>query len=160
LISELHLAEMIQDGTSKENPVLARLEKAINDHDLDLMVSCFSSDDYESTFPAHPDRHFRGVEQLKSNWSAIFGGVPNLRAKLLRQASNGNTSWAEWEWDGNRVDNARFSMRGVTIQGITGNRIAWARLYMEPVVGDNGTDGVIKRELIGSRLESNNLPQF
>jgi len=125
------------------NEVLVNLGNAINEHNLDLMASCFAKD-YQSSFPAHPDRDFHGIDQMKSNWSKIFAGVPNIRAKLLRKASFGETFWTEWEWEGKRVDGTPFNMRGVTIQEIRENRIVWARLYMEPVVYGSGGEAAIK----------------
>ena len=134
--------------------MLANLENAINAHDLDLMASCFERD-YHSSFPAHPDRDFHGIDQMKSNWSKIFAGVPNITAKLLRQASFGETFWAEWEWEGKRVDGTPFNMRGVTIQGIQKNRIVWARMYMEPVTVGRGVDVAIREAITTNHSELN-----
>ena len=141
------MTALVEEKTvSEELGLLSRLERAINSHDLELMVACFASD-YQSSFPAHPDRDFHGTDQMKSNWSKIFMGVPNIRAKLLRQVTSGDTSWGEWEWEGRKVDGAPFAMCGVTIQGIQENRIVWTRLYMEPIVEGGGVDAAIRREI-------------
>ncbi len=42
-------------------------------------------------------------------------------------------------WEGSYRDGSPFRMRGVTVTGVRDGRIAWARLYMEPVEED-GTD--------------------
>lgn len=115
---------------------LAKIQRAINQHNLDALTECFDPD-YESTFPLHVGRAFRGHGQLRTNWSQIFGAVPDICADLLRSAENGDTMWAEWEWRGTRVDGAPFLLAGVTIQGVQDGRVVWGRLYMEPV----GTDG-------------------
>jgi ketosteroid isomerase-like protein len=112
--------------------VLERLRYAIGQRDLEALAACFEPD-YDSVFPAHPDRAFRGHGQMRRNWAQIFGMVPDLEAELLRSAVEGDTAWAEWEWRGTRADGAPFVMRGVTIQGVRAGRIAWARLYMELV---------------------------
>src|ERR1051325_11909106 len=52
-----------------------RLIEAINDHDLERMVSCFASG-YVNETPAHPLRSFTGNEQVRTNWSQIFASVP------------------------------------------------------------------------------------
>ncbi len=129
--------------------VVELLQQAINGHDLDALAACFASD-YRSEFPAHPDRTFRGHEQMRRNWAQIFGGVPDLAATLLACTVAGETAWAEWDWRGTRRDGAPFAMRGVTIQGIAGGRIAWVRLYMEPVEAVGvGSDAAVRRDVAG-----------
>jgi ketosteroid isomerase-like protein len=129
-------------------PIVAveRLRDAINSHDVEAMVACFTAR-YESSFPAHPDRAFQGTEQVRANWGSIFGGVPDLTATLLGTAVQGDAVWAEWEWKGTRRDGAPFHHRGVTIQGADGNQLSWARLYMEPVDIGRGVDASIQEAL-------------
>ena len=79
--------------------VVERLNAAMNAHDLEAFLACFQ-DDYESEQPAHPDRAFRGREQVRRNWSAVFDGVPDFRSELLRSAADGDTVWSEWHWQG------------------------------------------------------------
>jgi hypothetical protein len=57
--------------------VVQRLLEAINAHDLEAMVACFA-DDYVNEWPAHPQRGFRGSQQVRRNWSQLFAGVPDL----------------------------------------------------------------------------------
>ncbi len=126
--------------------VVERLREAINRHDLDALAACFAPD-YRSEFPVHPDRAFRGHEQMRKNWSQIFGAVPDIEAMLLRCTSDRDTAWAEWEWRGARADGTPFVMRGVTIQGIQRTQIAWVRLYMEPVHEGTGADAAVRHLL-------------
>lgn len=128
--------------------VIERLRDAINAHDLDALAACFAPD-YASEFPAHPDRVFRGTEQMRKNWAQIFGGVPDIRAALLGCVADGQTAWAEWEWTGSRADGAPFAMRGVTVQGVESDRIAWVRLYMESVQEGAGHAAAIRRDVGG-----------
>lgn len=111
---------------------IERLQQAMNDHDLEAMTDCFQPD-YQSTFPAHPSRAFRGHESMRMNWTGIFAGVPDLETTLLTAVVDGDTVWAEWSWQGNKRDGTPFAMAGITLQGVQDGRIAWARLYMEPV---------------------------
>jgi ketosteroid isomerase-like protein len=137
------------ESGSSTTAVLERLREAVNRHDLDALAACFDPD-YHSEFPAHPDRTFRGHEQMRKNWTQIFGAVPDIEAVLLRCASEGDTAWAEWEWTGTRSDGAPFAMRGVTVQGVQHDRIAWTRLYMEPVQeGGGGADEGVRQSLAG-----------
>jgi ketosteroid isomerase-like protein len=128
--------------------VVERLRDAINAHDLEALVDCFA-DDYDSEQPAHPERAFRGNEQVRTNWAQMLGGVPDLRAEILSSAVDGDAVWAEWSWRGTRADGVPLDMRGVTVTGVVDSRVSWARLYMEPVERagpDVGT--AIRRDLL------------
>jgi ketosteroid isomerase-like protein len=123
------------ETVSDARAVVRRLQAATNAHDLDALVDCFAPD-YLSEIPVHPARTFRGSEQVRRNWTQILAGVPDLHSELVREVVDGNVAWAEWEWSGTRRDGAPHLMRGITILGIEGGRIAWARFYMEPVIDD------------------------
>jgi len=112
--------------------VAERLLAAMNAHDLDAFADCFA-EDYDSHQPAHPDRAFRGREQARSNWAAIFEGVPDFRAELVREDVAGDVEWSEWSWRGTHADGSPLEMAGVIVGGVRDGRLAWARLYVEPV---------------------------
>jgi uncharacterized protein (TIGR02246 family) len=122
----------MSDAGSTGEQVVARLQEAMNAHDLEAFVACMA-EDYDSVQPAHPDRAFRGREQVRANWSEVFAGVPDFRAEVVRVAAVGDTAWSEWRWQGTRTDGGRLDMAGVVIFGLRDDRIAWARLYIEPV---------------------------
>jgi ketosteroid isomerase-like protein len=125
--------------------LLERLLAAVNSHDLDGLVACFD-DDYVNENPAHPQRGFRGSEQVRRNWSQIFAGVPQINARVLRSAVDGVTLWSEWEMTGTRTDGAAFDMRGVFIYGIADDRAKWARMFLEPVETSSGdADALLAR---------------
>lgn len=117
--------------------VLERLIAAMNQHDLDAMVACYAGD-YLNETPAHPQRGFRGNEQVRTNWTAIFTGVPDLRVDVPRHAVDGDRLWTEWDVSGTRRDGADFLMRGVAIFGIADDVIASCRFYLEPVEQSSG----------------------
>jgi ketosteroid isomerase-like protein len=121
-------------GTGQANPkdVVERLRRAMNAHDLEAHVACMHPD-YQSAQPAHPNRGFGGREQVRKNWTAIYGAIPDFHAELLAVTAEGDTVWAEWHWTGNRADGSPFAMRGVTIFGVADDHIARGRLYMEEV---------------------------
>lgn len=112
--------------------VVERLIEALNAHDLDSFVDCFEPD-YQSEQPAHPERGFGGREQVRMNWSALFAEIPDIQAELLRTAVDEDTCWAELSIRGDRGDGSTLDLRGVIIHGISNDRIAWARLYLEEV---------------------------
>ncbi|EID80544.1 hypothetical protein W59_07559, partial [Rhodococcus opacus RKJ300 = JCM 13270] len=89
--------------------------------------------DYLNETPAHPARGFTGSEQVRRNWTEIFGGVPDLRARVLRWAVDGDTIWGEWEMVGTRRDGHPHLMRGVIVFGVDDGRAKWSRFYLEPV---------------------------
>ena len=128
-------------------PVIERLHSAINRHDIDALMDCFEPD-VRNELPTRPQRGFRGREELRSYWEQIIGTEGQFSAKLLRSTRADDIAWAEWCWHGERADGTPFARAGVTIYGLRGERIAWMRLYMEPVEGDPDTVGSwIMREL-------------
>jgi ketosteroid isomerase-like protein len=129
--------------------VVERLLEAINAHDLEAMVACFA-DDYVNEWPAHPQRGFRGSEQVRRNWSQIFSGVPDLRARLPRMVVDGDTVWTEWDLSGTRPDGAAHLMRGVSIFGVAGGRLAWVRFYLEPVEETSGDVDTFTHQTVGT----------
>jgi ketosteroid isomerase-like protein len=124
--------------------VAERLHAALNAHDLDAFVDLFA-EDYASEQPAHPDRAFRGREQVRRNWSSVFAGVPDFRAELLGAAASADVEWSEWRWRGTQSDGTVLDMAGVVVCGVRAGRMAWARLYMEPVDQDGaGIDAAVR----------------
>src|SRR5215210_7492927 len=122
--------------------VIERLSSAMNAHDLDAFVDCFDPN-YESEQPAHPDRHFTGREQVRQNWTAMFAGLPDFHAELVRTIGDDDTAWVEWHWTGTRRDATRLDARGACIFGIRNDHIAWGRLYMEDVEAGAGIDAAV-----------------
>jgi SnoaL-like domain len=120
--------------------VASRLRAATNAHDIDAFVACFDPE-YDSAQPAHPDRAFRGADQVRENWSAIFEGVKDFRAELIRADAAGDVEWSEWRWQGTGLD-----MAGVIVAGVRDGRMAWARLYVEPVeTAGAGIEAAVRR---------------
>lgn len=135
----------------KQGPtaVLQRLLVAVNAHDLDGLVACFA-DDYVNETPAHPKRGFRGGAQVRTNWTQIFAGVPDLRARVPRSAVDGGTLWTEWDISGTRTDGTAFLMRGVVIFSVTDHAITSARFYLEPVEETSGDVDAHTRRVVGN----------
>ena len=136
---------------SEQGPadVVQRLVEAINAHDLEAMVALFA-EDYVNEWPAHPQRGFRGNEQVRRNWSQIFAGVPDLQARLPRMAVDGDTVWTEWDMWGTRRDGATHLTRGVAIFDVTQGRLAKVRFYLEPVEESSGDVNAHTRRLMGT----------
>jgi ketosteroid isomerase-like protein len=124
-----------------------RLLRATNDHDLEAVVACFTSD-YRNETPAHPERSFNGTDQVRKNWMQIFGAIPDLTAEVLRCTVDGDTVWTEWEHRGSRPDGTAHVMRGVVIFGVADGRAAWARFYLEPLEEAAGNvDEAVRRQV-------------
>lgn len=121
-----------------------RLSDALNSRDAEQMAALFA-EDYESAQPLHPSRGFGGRDQVLSNWSAVFAGVPDFTAELIAWAVNGPVEWGEWDWRGSHLDGSPFAMRGVSIVEVRDGLIARAHLYMEPVeVGGGDIDDSVR----------------
>jgi len=123
---------MNEDPSKGPNAAIARLARAMNYHDIEAFVGCFDAG-YRSDQPTHPARTFEGSEQVRKNWSSIFESMPDFLAELLSFAEDGERAWAEWRWTRTQPDGSPFEWRGVTLFGVRDHRIAWGRLYMEPV---------------------------
>ena len=128
---------------------VGRLLEAVNAHDLEAMVALFA-DDYHNQTPAHPQRGFRGNDQVRRNWTQLFAGVPDLRARLPRVVVDGDSVWTEWDISGTRADGAAFGMCGVVIFGVTDGRIASARFYLEPVEETSGDVNAHTSRVVGT----------
>jgi ketosteroid isomerase-like protein len=130
--------------------LMERLDAALNAHDVDAML-VLMTEDYASEQPVHPDRAFGGREQVRQNWSAVFAGVPDFRSQLLRASQDGEKVWSEWHWEGIQSGGEPLEMAGVIIAGVRDERIAWARLYVEPVEREGaGIDAAVRR-MTGNR---------
>ncbi len=128
--------------------VIDRLVGAVNGHDLEGLVSCFA-DDYVNETPVHPQRGFRGSGQVRTNWAQIFGGVPDMKAAVLRRAESDDQIWTEWEMSGSRrEDGGPFLMRGVVIFETKGDVISSARFYLEPVEEASGSVDAHTRRVV------------
>ncbi len=132
-----------------ETPVelVERMKIAIDAHDLEGLVGCFTTD-YLNETPVHPSRGFRGRDQVRRNWQQIFAGIPDVRARLVRVAADSATAWSEWELSGTRRDGSAFCLRGVAIYGVRDSLASWCRFYLEPV-DEGGTHiDVATREMV------------
>lgn len=133
--------------------VIDRLMGAVNGHDLEGLVSCFA-EDYVNETPVHPQRGFRGSDQVRTNWAQIFAGVPDMKAAVLRRAESDGQVWTEWDMSGSRgEDGGPFLMRGVVIFGIRADVISSARFYLEPAEEASGdVDAHTRRVVTGNEL--------
>ena len=130
--------------------VIDQLVQAVNGHDLQGLVSCFA-DGYVNETPVHPLRGFAGSDQVRTNWTQIFAGVPDIEAAVLRRAESDDRVWTEWEMSGTRSeDHGPFIMRGVVIFEIRAEVISSARFYLEPAEEASGdVDAHTRRVVTG-----------
>lgn len=128
--------------------VIRQLVDAVNQRNLAYLVACFA-EDYTNQTPAHPERGFRGREQVHRNWTRIFAEVPDLEARVLRFMTDGATVWTEWRMVGTRRSDATgFEMVGVVIYEVADGLIESAAFYLEPVERVSGDiDTAIRRTL-------------
>ena len=90
---------------------------------------------------------------MHANWQAIFAGIPDFRAELVRSVDDGDTTWSEWSWSGKRVEGQDFHVRGVTLFEIKNGQITAGRLYMEDVESVAGRIEEAVQNLSGRRPE-------
>ncbi len=51
----------------------------------------------------------------------------------MRADAIGDVEWSEWRWHGTHDDGSLLDVAGVIVFGIRDGRVAWARLYVEPI---------------------------
>jgi hypothetical protein len=130
--------------------VIDRLVAALNAHDLDGAAALLDQD-YRSAQPAHPGRAFVGRDRMRANWAAMFAGIPDFHAEVLRSVEDGKLTWSEWHWTGTRTDGQSFEVRGVTVFEIVNEVITAGWLYLEDVErAQIGIDDAVER-LSGER---------
>jgi hypothetical protein len=112
--------------------LLEHLERAMNDHDLESLVSCFHPD-YESIQPVHPERAFQGRVHVARNWGWVFEEFSDFQAEILDFAVRDTTVWTEWTWQGTDPLGVEIQVRGIMILTIEDQLFRVGRLYMEPV---------------------------
>jgi ketosteroid isomerase-like protein len=119
-----------RSGLNDPMSVVTRFVNACNRHDADGVASCLHPD-FDSIQPMYPTRNFRGADQVRRNWQAIFDAEPGFRLTVLRSATTDDTIWLELHGAGEEAEVA-----GVFVMGVQGDRIRWARIYsalIEPV---------------------------
>jgi len=97
--------------------VATRLCDAMNAHDLEAFLDCFH-EDHPSEQPVHPGRGFGGRDQVRTNWSSIFAGIPDFAANLRSRCLGDGQAWSEGRWPGTRPDGSALDMAGVIVTGI------------------------------------------
>src|SRR5947208_10360561 len=112
--------------------LLERLAAAVNRHDVDAVEGCFAPG-YRNEVPAHPAQGFTGRDQVRRNWEQIFTFVPDITARVVRRACDGDVVWSEWEMTGARRVGTAHQMAGVLVFGVRDGQFAWGRFYLEPV---------------------------
>jgi hypothetical protein len=142
---------MSRSPTGTLPPVIQSLLDAVNDRDLSSLVACFG-ENYANETPAHPDRGFRGRDQVHHNWTQIFAQVPDVHAHVSRYVVDGSTVWTEWAMAGTRrSDASAFQMTGVVIYKVAGGEIESASFYLEPVERVSGDVNVEIDRAVGLR---------
>jgi ketosteroid isomerase-like protein len=129
--------------------VIDRLTAAQNEHDVEAMLACFH-EDYRSEQPLYPARTFQGIDQVRTNWSALLDGVPDFHAEILRSAVDSDTLFVEIHWTGTKADGTPLDERGVIIVGVREDRIAWGRLYADEVEHQGPDIDAVVRHMAGS----------
>ena len=118
------------DPAAKE--MVGRLERAINDRDLEGLIELFHPD-VAIEYPAHPSRNFHGRDQIWRNWAPIMAKLDDFKATAVRAAVDGHSAWVEWLWQGTQADGSPGDTAGVIIHELEDGHIKHVRFYLEPV---------------------------
>jgi len=112
--------------------LLEQMRAALDAHDLDAFVEFFR-DDYVGERPRHPGSPVSSREDVRANWAEVISDVPDLRVDVPAAVQDGKRIWSEWRAYGTARSGAMLELRGVIIFGLEGDKVAWSRMYMEPV---------------------------
>jgi ketosteroid isomerase-like protein len=112
--------------------LLECMRAALDAHDVDTFVGFFRAD-YVGERPRHPGAKISSREDVRRNWSEVIADVPDLRVEVPAAVQDGDTVWTEWRAYGTSRSGARLELRGVIIFGVQDSRVAWSRMYLEPV---------------------------
>ena len=135
------------NSAASTTELIDRLLDATNRHDLDALTACFAPG-FANETPLHPARSFTGRDQVRRNWGQIFAGVPDLHARILSRAIDGDSVWTEGEMTGTRRDGSAHLMRGVMIFGAADGALVWIRFYLELVEeGGIGIDQAVQTQV-------------
>jgi ketosteroid isomerase-like protein len=63
----------------------------------------------------------------------VLRDVPDLRVEIPAAVQEGDSIWSEWRAYGISRSGAALELRGVFIFGVRDGRVAWSRMYFEPV---------------------------
>ena len=124
--------------------LLEQIRAALDAHDLDAFVEFFR-EDYVGERPRHPGSPMSSREDVRRNWAEVISDVPDLRVDVPAAVEDGGTIWSEWHAYGTARSGATLELRGVIIFGIQEGRVAWSRMYMEPVE----QEGLSLSEMVG-----------
>jgi ketosteroid isomerase-like protein len=112
--------------------LLEQMRAALDAHDLDAFVEFFR-EDYIGERPRHPGSPVSSREDVRANWAEVIADVPDLRVDVPAAIQDGDTIWSEWRAYGTARSGSLLELRGVIIFGLEGDKVAWSRMYMEPV---------------------------
>ena len=59
--------------------------------------------------------------------------MPDLRVEVPAAVEDRERIWSEWRAYGTARSGAMLELRGVIIFGLQGGKVAWSRMYLEPV---------------------------
>jgi ketosteroid isomerase-like protein len=113
-------------------PLLEQMRAALDAHDLDAFVEYFH-EDYVGERPRHPEAAPSTRADVRRNWGEVIRDVPDLRVEVPAAAQDGDRIWTEWRAYGTSRSGAAMEIRGVIIFGERDGRVAWSRMYLEPV---------------------------
>ena len=112
--------------------LVEQMRAALDAHDLDAFVGFFR-EDYVGERPRHPGSPMSSREDVRRNWAEVISDVPDLRVDIPAAVEDGGTIWSEWRAYGTSRSGAALELRGVFIFGLRDGRVAWSRMYFEPV---------------------------
>ncbi len=132
----------------RPSEVVERWIRAINQRDLDEVVSCFA-EGYEDEAPARRGEFVRGRDQVRQNFERLFASMPDIHADLRATVDQGDTVWMEWSMQGTRSDGTQMEFVGVNLFEVEHGALVRGRIYTELVRHAGGLDAQVGRMMSG-----------
>ncbi|WP_327109218.1 nuclear transport factor 2 family protein [Nonomuraea glycinis] len=132
MVDDRHVNHDRGEKSVHATEILARMERAINEHDLDALADCFA-EDYRCEVPHHPRLSFVGRDRVRANWTGLFAHVPDMKATVLQSVVDGDQVWSEWELSGKTRDGDDHLACGVAILRAHEGRFIFSRFYLDKV---------------------------
>jgi len=92
-----------------------------------------------------------GREDVRTNWIEILRDVSDLRVEVPAAGQDGDTIWSEWRMYGTARSGALLEIRGVIIFGVVDDRVAWSRMYLDPVEPEGRSLGQVIEDVARPR---------
>lgn len=106
--------------------LLEKFASGWNAHDVEVLLECMTDDGvfYGSAGPEPDGATFKGTEELRSSYSALWSTFPDAAWNDVRHFVSGDRAVTEWRFTGTKADGSKVNVRGCDVFVIRDGKIA------------------------------------